>query len=79
MRTLKGENGVSFSHSLWGGTYLLFVVRRVGQQRGHVEHDLVVLVGRVQGVRAGGVRCRGRDVMESMLGTGAHVRNWTPC
>ena len=37
--------------------YLLLVVGGVGQQRGHVEHDLVVLVGGVQRVCTGGVRC----------------------
>lgn len=38
--------------------YLLLVVGRVREEGGHMEHDLVVLVRRVQGVGARGVRCR---------------------
>lgn len=36
-------------------TYLLLVVGRVRQHGGHMEHDLVILVGGEQGVSAGGV------------------------
>lgn len=39
--------------------HLLFVVGRVRQQGRHVEHELVVLESRVQGVGSGGVSCRG--------------------
>ena len=39
--------------------YLLSVVGGVGQHGGHVEHDLVVLVGGVQGVGARRVRWAG--------------------
>lgn len=35
-----------------GGLYLLPVVGRVGEHGAHVEHELVVFVGRVQGVRS---------------------------
>lgn len=38
-------------------SHLLLVIRRVRQHRGHVEHDLVVLVGGVERVCACGIRC----------------------
>lgn len=38
--------------------YLLFVVGCVRQQSRHMEHELIVLEGRVQGVSACGIRCR---------------------
>lgn len=38
-------------------SHLLLVIGGVRQHRGHVEHDLVVLVRGVQGVRACGIRC----------------------
>ena len=36
--------------SIRGLLYLLCVVGRVGQHSGHMEHNLVVLVARVEGV-----------------------------
>ena len=38
-------------------TDLLSVVGRVGEHGGHVKHQLVVLIGGVERVRARGVRC----------------------
>lgn len=38
--------------------HLLFVVGCVRQQSRHMEHELVVLVSRVQGVSSSGIRCR---------------------
>lgn len=38
--------------------YLLFVVGRVRQQSRHMEHDLIVLESRIQGVSTRGIRCR---------------------
>lgn len=38
-------------------SHLLLVIGGVRQHRGHVEHDLVVLVCGVEGVRARGIRC----------------------
>lgn len=38
-------------------SHLLLVIRRVRQHRGHVEHDLMVLVGGVERVCARGIRC----------------------
>lgn len=37
--------------------YLLCVVGRVGQHGGHMEHDLIVLVARVEGQDPRRVRC----------------------
>lgn len=37
-------------------SHLLSVVGRVGQECGHVEHQLIVLVSGVERVSAGGVR-----------------------
>lgn len=48
------EKGVGMPHA-GAGRYLLPVVGGVGQHGGDVEHDLVVLVGRVERVGAGGV------------------------
>lgn len=36
-------------------TYLLLVVGCVGQHGRHVEHDLIILVGGIQGVGSRGV------------------------
>lgn len=38
-------------------THLLLVIRRVRQHRGHVKHDLMVLVSGVERVCARGIRC----------------------
>lgn len=42
-------------------SHLLLIIGGVWQHRGYVEHDLMVLVRRVEGVRARGIRC-GRGV-----------------
>lgn len=42
---------------------LLPVVGRVGQHCGYVEHQLVVLVGGVERMRARGVRCNTKEGM----------------
>lgn len=36
-------------------TYLLLVVGCVGQHGGHMEHDLIILVSRMQGVGSSGI------------------------
>lgn len=43
-------------------TDLLPVVGCVGQKCGDVEHQLIVLVGRVERVSAGRVRCNGGEL-----------------
>lgn len=53
-----------------GPSHLLLVIGGVRQHRGHVKHDLVVLVHGVEGVCARGIRCgqgvenRGREKSE---------------
>lgn len=41
-------------------SHLLWVVGHVWQHGGHVEHDLIALVGGVQGVGASGISWEGR-------------------
>lgn len=44
--------------------HLLLVVGRVGEQRRHVEHELVVLESGVQRVGSGGIGCRKSEFSE---------------
>lgn len=65
MRMLHKFTFWTTSHPSFGGSlvgwafhsHLLFVVGRVRQQGRHVEHELVVLEGCVQGVCSSGVGC----------------------
>lgn len=41
-------------------SHLLWVVGHVRQHGGHVEHDLIALVGGIQGVGASGISWEGR-------------------
>lgn len=49
-----------------GRTYLLPVAGHVGEQRGHVEHELVVFVGGVEGVGSCGVGWEPRSITRAV-------------
>ena len=73
------DTRLKVQHKGWAShPYLLFVVGCVRQQSRHMEHELIVLEGRVQGVSARGIRWRKNSKAHCTI-TAIHLSHTCVC